>query len=392
MATASSTCSSATSTTPRAQPPASSSTATSATTASKTSQKSPASRAVPPSAAPPPLINADGWPDIFLTSPDGKNQLFLNDTHGKFLPAPGAAETFLWKNLGPDNPPTGVCIADINRDGLPDIVIGHHNKRPWIEPAPIRLYLNRGTKNGRLAFEDITQPAGLAPLAMKAPHLEIQDFDNDGWPDVFVSIVKFKDGKPSPLIYRNLGPKDGIPHFREDTWSLNDFPTPEDKAAKSTGPFYKKMLADKKIMYTASAPTCDYDRDGRLDIFLANWWIDSDSMLLHNQTAGGNYLDVQLQGDNGVNRMGIGSRISIFTAGKMRDPAALLGSREIAIGYGWCSGQEAVAHFGLAAESAVDIEVILPHGKGTLERKNVKANQRITLTAIDAATKKDQAK
>ncbi len=26
---------------------------------------------------------------------------------------------------------------------------------------------------------------------MKAPHVEMQDFDNDGWPDIYISIVKF---------------------------------------------------------------------------------------------------------------------------------------------------------------------------------------------------------
>jgi len=52
---------------------------------------------------------------------------------------------------------------------------------------------------------------------MKPPHLEIQDFDNDGLPDIYVSIVKFKDGQPHPVIYKNLGVKDGIPRFADST-------------------------------------------------------------------------------------------------------------------------------------------------------------------------------
>src|SRR5262249_43945182 len=53
-----------------------------------------------------------------------------------------------------------------------------------------------------------------------------------------------------------------------------------------------------------------------------------------------------------------------------------VGSREIAIGYGFCSGQEPVAHFGLGGLARGDVEVVLPHGKGALTRKAVKANQR----------------
>jgi hypothetical protein len=77
--------------------------------------------------------------------------------------------------------------------------------------------------------------------------------------------------------------------------------------------------------------------------------------------------------------MGIGSRVSIYEAGKVGQPTALLGCREIAAGYGYASGQPTIAHFGLGQQDAVDVEVILPHGKGKLQQKNVKANQRVTV-------------
>src|SRR5262249_48834394 len=248
-------------------------------------------------------LNGDGWPDVFLTEGDGNHRLFLNDGKGKFVDAPGSREVFRWKNLGKDDTPAGVCLADVNRDGLPDIVIGHHNKAPWRSPAPIRLYLNKGVKDGVPTFEDVTEAAGLKPLAMKAPHIEIQDFDNDGRPDILVSIVKFRDGQPYPVIFRNLGVQDGIPRFREDAWAVNDFPNTEDLAVRQSGAFFKKVLHDRKVMYMAAGPTCDYDRDGRLDLLLVNWWAEDRSLLLRNETPGGNWLDVRVEGSNGVNRM-----------------------------------------------------------------------------------------
>src|SRR5205085_12219089 len=136
-----------------------------------------------------------------------------------------------------------------------------------------RLYLHRGLKDGNPTYEDVSDAAGVKPLAMKAPHVEIQDFDNDGWPDIYVSIVKFKDGQPCPVIYKNLGVKNGLPHFRDDAWAVNDFPTAEDQAQRRSGPLFDKILKEGKIMYMAPGPTADYDRDGKLDIFLANWWI-----------------------------------------------------------------------------------------------------------------------
>ncbi len=324
-------------------------------------------------------VDSDGWPDVFLTSGTGEHRLLLNDGQGQFREAPGTREVFRWKIAREDDTPAGVTIADVNRDGLPDIVIGHHFKSPWTTPAPIRLYLNRGIKDGVPTFEDVTEASGLKPLEMKAPHVEIQDFGNDGWPDIYVSIVKFQDGKPCPLIYKGIGVKGGIPRFREDAWTVNDFPTAEDKAFNRSGPLFDKILKEKKIIYMAAGPSADFDRDGKLDLFLANWWVESRSLLLRNETPGGHWLDVRVEGKEGVNRLGVGARVNIFPASKLGEASALLGSREIGIGYGYCSGQEAVAHFGLGKEAAVDLEVILPHGKGKVMKRGVKANQRFTV-------------
>lgn len=334
-------------------------------------------------------FNNDGWPDVVFTEGDGNHCIYLNDGKGNFKEAPGTREVLKWKGLGKEDTVAGVCVGDVNRDGLPDIVIGHHTNTPWRNPIPIRLYLHKGIKDGVPTFEDVTDAAGLKPLTMKAPHVEIQDFDNDGWPDIYVSIVKFKDGVPHPIIYKNLGfsPRpqgEGsgvrVPQFKADAWDINDWPTKDDLAVKKTGQFFDKILKDKKIIYMAPGPSADFDRDGRLDLLLPNWWIESRSLLLRNETKGGNWLDVQVEGDKGVNRMGIGSKIRIYPAGKVA-VAPLLGYREIAIGYGYCSGQEAIAHFGLGDVAKVDIEVTLPHGKGQFTRKDVAANQRVLLKA-----------
>jgi hypothetical protein len=69
----------------------------------------------------------------------------------------------------------------------------------------------------------------------------------------------------------------------------------------------------------------------------------------------------------------------VFPAGKLGQADALLGEREIAVGYGYCSGQEAVAHFGLGKVDSVDVEVVLPHGKGTVTRKAVDADKPLVV-------------
>lgn len=139
------------------------------------------------------------------------------------------------------------------------------------------------------------------------------------------------------------------------------------------------MNQEGKITYTAPGPSGDYDNDGRLDLFLPSWWPEARSLLLRNETPGGHWLQVLITGTNGVNRMGIGTRINLYRAGQLGQSTALLGSREISVGFGYASGQPAIAHFGLGRETLVDIEAILPHGKGSLTRKSVPVDQRLTL-------------
>ncbi len=323
-------------------------------------------------------VNADGRPDFFLASTLG-NYLMINDGTGRFREAEGARETFAWPSAKGDDMVCGVAMADVNGDGLPDIVLGQHYSAPWVEPVANRLYLHRGFTGGVPRFEDVTEAAGLVPLPMKGPHVEIQDFDNDGRPDIFTSIVTFAGGRPHPVIFRNLGNRDGVPRFQQDALGVNRFPTEEDRGIKRAGAFFEKMIKERQVIYSAPGPTCDFDRDGRLDMVLPSWWAELPLLLLRNETEGGHWLDVRVAGSGGVNAMGIGARVDVYEAGRAGDGDARIGSREIAKGYGYASSQEAVAHFGLGERTEVDLVVTLPHGKGRLTRRGVKADQRITI-------------
>ena len=91
--------------------------------------------------------------------------------------------------------------------------------------------------------------------------------------------------------------------------------------------------------------------------------------------------DAQVEIDESVfrqlvgHRMGIGAKVAIYKAGQLGKSEALLGYQEIGIGYGYASGQLAVAHFGLGDAMTVDVRVTLPGGKGTIDKPGVKANQ-----------------
>lgn len=326
-------------------------------------------------------LNGDGWPDLFFASSDGGNVLLLNDGKGAFREPPGARETFAWKDFGGDDMVCGVCFGDVDNDGLLDVALGQHYDHPWASPVANRLYLNRGVEKGTPRFEDVTERAGLVPLPLKAPHVEFQDFDNDGRLDLYGSMVLFHGSTPHPAIFRNVGTEDGVPKFRIDALGVNDFPTAEDRSIRGSGPFFAKLIRERKAIYASAAPAGDYDGDGRIDLFLGSWWPERKSMLLKNETPGGNWLDVAVRGMPGMNAMGIGARLCIYEQGRPGEQDALLGCREIAVGFGYASGQEAIAHFGLGDRDSVDLVIELPHGKGRMVRESAAANQRLILTS-----------
>lgn len=329
-------------------------------------------------------LTGDGWPDLFV---GGSNRLFLNQGDGTFREATELKPLLDWGAYSEDDAPSaGVAIGDYDRDGKLDLVIGNHPKKPWTEPRPIRLFRNLGTTNSEAKFEEVTEKAGLVPLPMKAPHVEIRDFDNDGWLDIYSAIiVNDTKGRTRPVIFRNLGAPAGKVGVRfEETAFVHrpDFPDEADRSGGGgTGPFYEKLLRENKVQYMATGPTADFDGDGRLDIFLASWWAEQNSQLLKNESKAGNWLAVTVTGtkENGVNRQGIGAVVRAYKPGQLGKPDALLASEEIATGYGYTSGQPTIAHLGLGAAETVDVEVILPHGKGRIVKESVKASQRLGL-------------
>jgi hypothetical protein len=79
--------------------------------------------------------------------------------------------------------------------------------------------------------------------------------------------------------------------------------------------------------------------------------------------------------------MGIGAMVRAYKTGRAGESDAIIASEEIATGYGFCSGQPAVAHLGLGKEAICDLVITLPHGKGRIIRRNVKVNQRLRIDA-----------
>jgi hypothetical protein len=289
-------------------------------------------------------LTGDGHRDIFVS---GSNRLFVAQGDGTFVEAVGAITE--WEVFGEEDDVAGVSVADVNRDGLLDLAVGQHynSTLDFGELVPVRLYLNRGMQDGVPSFEDVTEAAGLVGLPTKAPHVEISDVDNDGWPDI-VTTASVDEGS-RPAIFKHLG-LDG------------DLPTFEPPSGLGAA------------QYWVAGPSADVDRDGRLDMILVEWEPSLPSLYLHNQSESGHWLEVSVSNEVGG---GIGWRVEVYESGALGDIGSLLGAREITVTEGYSSGVAPIAHFGLGDAAEVDIRLLPPGGRAANDLIAIGADQHI---------------
>jgi hypothetical protein len=139
--------------------------------------------------------------------------------------------------LLPETLGSGCAFVDYDADGWQDILFvngcdwpGHHRRR-----STLALY--RNNRNG--TFTDVTKAAGL-DIELYGMGVAVGDFDNDGFPDLFITCVG------QSRLFRNTGRGTFV------------------DITRASG------LAGREA-FSTSAMWVDIDRDGHLDLFVCNY-------------------------------------------------------------------------------------------------------------------------
>ena len=270
-----------------------------------------------------------GWPDIYVACDSTASLVFHNQRNGTF--AEQGLELGLAVNEdGSEQAGMGVGIGDFDTDGKLDFLKTH------FADDTVVLYRNIG----RGGFEDVTARAG---LGVETRYVNwgagIQDFDNDGLPDLFwvtgsvyPEVEKVQPAYPHKtprVLFRNLGGG----KFEE----LFD----------AAGPALAELHASRGVAFG------DFDNDGDVDILIMN--INEPPSLLRNDVTGGNHwLKVKLIGVRS-NRSAIGASV-IATYGGRRQAQAVVAQS------GYLSANDRRLHFGLGSASSAALEIQWPSG------------------------------
>jgi hypothetical protein len=254
-------------------------------------------------------LNADGWIDVVVS---GDERVLLGGPDGFTV---SVQESLRWQLEGDEDDPAGIAVGDLDGDGRPDLVIGHHfnSTIDFDAEVPVRVFLNR-TSGDDLQLDDVTSEAGIPGLWTKSPHVAVIDVDNDGLLDIVTSAATSDD---VPYVLRNTGIDDSMPRF-------------ESIGEPGDGQYWVTGAVD------------DFDRDGRADIFLVEWEPALESPMFRATGASGAHVRLD------VSSLGIDAPGTIVEA--WGESGTLLASDWIETSTGYAAGAPAIAHLGLGID------------------------------------------
>jgi hypothetical protein len=210
----------------------------------------------------------DGYPDLYVTN-FGSNTLYRNNKDGTFTdvtPTAGVAASG-WS--------VSAAFLDYDNDGLLDLFVSRYLdyalSRNIICGEPFNAYCRpdkyEGTANllfrneGGGRFRDVSRQSGIAAAVGKGMGVAVNDFDDNGFPDVFVSNDLMEQ-----FLFRNRG--DGT--FEEVAMTAGVALSDDGKAYSGMG-----------------AAFADYDNDGRADILVTN--LAREKWALYRNEGGGQF-------------------------------------------------------------------------------------------------------
>jgi enediyne biosynthesis protein E4 len=265
----------------------------------------------------------DGDLDLYLTHDNNMpNILYRNNGNGTFNDVSIISGTNI-ASFG-----MGADVGDVNNDGWLDIYITNL--------GPNTLLLN----NGNGSFSNITQLAGVGDPGM-GWGCSFLDYNNDGWQDIYVANDSYFSPFPN-LLYRNNG---------NNTFSVVSTNTP---------------LHSMEGGYGFSC--FDFNNDGNLDIYLANYGGTIGNQLFkNNETNANSWLKIKTIGVES-NKAGIGAKVKLEVGNRTLVD-------EVSGGSGWASQNSLIQHFGLGPAVVVDL-VTVRWPSGIIDSfENVATNQ-----------------
>ena len=232
-------------------------------------------------------INNDGLQDIYFSSNQGSNKLYLNRGNLTFTDITDKAGV-----NGKGNWKTGVTMADVNGDGLLDIYVSEVGKFRNLRGRN-ELFIN----NGDLSFSEKAQEYGLAVEGFNTQSTFF-DYDNDGDLDMFL----VNHSVHSTSSFRNASERSVHDEESGDKLFRNDSTASGRKFTEVTG---EAGIFSSSSGYGLNVLVGDFNNDGWEDIYVSNDFHENDYYYLNNRN--GTFSEINQQAFGHESRFSMGS-------------------------------------------------------------------------------------
>lgn len=233
-------------------------------------------------------INNDGLADLYFTSNEGSNKLYLNKGNFVFediTDKAGVAGSGAWK--------TGVAIADVNGDGLLDIYVSQVGQYKHIRGRN-QLFIN----NGNLTFTEQAAQWGLDFVGFST-QAAFFDFDRDGDLDVYL----LRHSVHSSDVYGPSTLRSRVDELAGDKLMRNDGTRFVDVSEQAG-------IYQSKLGYGLGIAISDVDDNGWPDIYVSNDFHENDYLYYNN--GNGTFTEGISQSVGHTSTFSMGSDIADF--------------------------------------------------------------------------------
>ena len=295
-------------------------------------------------------IDSDGDLDLLVAADFQTSQVMRNDGDGTFT-------RITDPDVIVDEAGMGAAVGDYDNDGDMDWFVSSIFQAGFF--VGNRLYRNDGSGT----FEDVTVQAGVEDGGWGWGAC-FADFDNDGHLDIF-HTNGWRGVTGSGSDTGMDGDAEGTPYSDDPARLFH---------AQGDGTFVESA-ASFGVDHTGQGRgvACfDANRDGAIDILVAN---NDEDQLVHyrNDTDNGNhYLTIRLRDDVAGNRQGIGAWVSVTT------DSGGTQVRELRGGNNFTSHNPFEVHFGLGTATVANVVVRWPDGSAS-RRDGVTADRVLTV-------------
>jgi hypothetical protein len=264
--------------------------------------------------------DGDGFTDIYVANDGMQQYLYHNNGNGTFTEVgleAGAALSQDGRRLSG----MGVVFQDYDNDGRPDVIVTELPREIY------GVYHNDG--EGSFSYRSLETGLGVLSSGSSGWGVGLEDFDNDGWKDLFVAQGHVLD---------NVEQIDPSLHYLE----------PPLLAMNHEGRFEKVDSGDTMPWAARGAAFGDLNNDGWQDVVMTT--LGGHPQVFLNRGGKAHWIVITLRGTRS-NRDGFGARVQVNGQARFATSAG-----------SYLSANDKRLHFGLGTSEKAKIEISWPSG------------------------------